>query len=106
MPYVKFAGSKALVEFDPRSEKIGPLSLNLFRGIKMRHVRNQVSFKALRSDASYAIRDEELLSIQDRLRLKCPPQCELPGVTEKFFDVTVTQVSLYHMSVFRKAISK
>lgn len=48
IPYVKVNGGKVLVQFDHRGDKVGPLSINLFRGVKMRQLRNQVQFQAIR----------------------------------------------------------
>jgi len=97
VPYVEFHASKVILSFEPHGDKIGPISHGVYRALKMKQLRQNVTLRILgRDDAFTCLQDAQGRIVETSSTnpscITAPDQVPLPGIKTSKIRIIVTHV--------------
>ncbi|CAL8099647.1 unnamed protein product [Orchesella dallaii] len=93
IPSVQFHGSKVVVTFDSRGDKLGPICSAVYRAVKLRQLRQTITFPTPSRDDAYVLISSGKMRMEMEDVLASPRQVVMPGLNVRTVQAIVTHIA-------------
>ncbi|ODN04338.1 putative ATP-dependent RNA helicase TDRD9 [Orchesella cincta] len=92
IPSIEFHGSKVVVTFDSRGDRLGPICSAVYRAVKLRQLRHTITFATPSRDEAYGMINSAKMKMDLAEVVSSPRQLLMPSLQVRSFQAIITHI--------------